>query len=115
YSEGLTALDNQGSSVQIIQNKGEPLSTSTFQILQRIYRQEIDIKNIVELDLKKVSYGRGLRLCKKALNIVITNGSNKTLEDILQQFIDKQISGKDHSANKRYLTMIEENNSKIVV
>ncbi|CAG8532253.1 17948_t:CDS:2, partial [Racocetra fulgida] len=125
--------------ISVVQNEGELLPTSTFQVLQRIRGQEIDVRNVVELDSKKVSDGHGLGLCKMALNIAITNGSNKTLEDILQQFIDEQISvqneniseqelnqendefsisnthqhkSKGRPANKRYLMAIEENNSK---
>ncbi|CAG8795101.1 24919_t:CDS:2, partial [Racocetra persica] len=118
FEEGLAALDNQKSSVQVVQNKGEPLPTRTFQVLQRICRQEIDIRNIVKLDSKKVSYSRGLGLCKKALNIAITNGSNKTLENILQQFIDKQISVQNKNIFEQKLNpennefTIEKNNSK---
>ncbi|CAG8472333.1 12934_t:CDS:2 [Cetraspora pellucida] len=86
YSEeGLVIFEKiQGSSVQIIQNKDELLSTSILQALERIHRQETNIRNVMELDLKKVSYDHGLRLCKKALNIAIKNDSNNVLEDILQ-------------------------------
>ncbi|CAG8775320.1 25632_t:CDS:2, partial [Gigaspora rosea] len=92
-----------------------------------------------ELNSKKVFYGRGLGICKKVLNIAITNGSNKALENILQQFIDKQVlaqnknsseqelnqkndnfsisnphqhKGRGHPANKRFLIAIEGNKSK---
>ncbi|CAG8619948.1 8542_t:CDS:2 [Gigaspora margarita] len=104
YSEkGLMASDNQGSSVQVVQNKGEPLPTSTFQVLQKIRGQEIDVRNAVELDLKKVSYSHSLGLCKKALNIAITNGSNKALEDILQQFIDEQVLAQNENSSEQEL------------
>ncbi|CAG8640956.1 12258_t:CDS:2, partial [Cetraspora pellucida] len=86
YSEESLAIFEkiQGSSVQVIQNKDEPLPTSTFQALERICEQETNIRNAIELDSKKVSYGCSLRLCKKALNIAIKNSSNNVLEDILQ-------------------------------
>ncbi|CAG8744904.1 1116_t:CDS:2, partial [Racocetra fulgida] len=112
---GLEIFDrNQEPSVQIVHNEDEPSSTGTFQVLQRIRGQEINVRNAVKLDSKKVVYGRGLGLCKKALNIAITNGSNKVLKDFLQRFIDEQVllQSKGRPANKRYLTATEDYNSK---
>ncbi|CAG8779164.1 35573_t:CDS:2, partial [Racocetra persica] len=91
FSEGLAMFDNdQESSIQIIQNENKP-PTGTFQVLERIHGQEVISRVAVELESKKVFYSRGLGLCKKALNIAITNNSNKALENLLQQFIDEQI------------------------
>lgn len=141
YSEeGLEIFDkNQEPSVQLVQNEDEQFPTSSFQVLQRIHGQEVNIRNAIKLDSKKVAYGHGLGLCKKALNMALTNGSNQVLENILQRFIDEQgllqsnnqseqelnqendsfnISnpsqhkGKGRPANKRYLIAIEDYNNK---
>ncbi|CAG8775145.1 4267_t:CDS:1, partial [Gigaspora rosea] len=105
-----------------------------------IREQEINVKNVMELDSKKVLYGRGLWLCKKALNIAVMNGFNTVLENILQRFIDEQAlaqnktvseqeldqagsftisnpsqhKGRGLPANKRYLLAIENYNSNNV-
>ncbi|CAG8565071.1 9118_t:CDS:2, partial [Cetraspora pellucida] len=110
----------------------------TFNESQELFIQDINSKVTVKLNLKKASYGCGLRLCKKALDIAITNNSNKALEDLLQQFINEQIStlcqntcepseqqldyvkisnllqhkDKRWPANKRYLSAIENYNIK---
>ncbi|CAG8437390.1 16626_t:CDS:2 [Dentiscutata heterogama] len=82
--EGLVVFDeNQESSVQVVQND-EPIPTNTFQTLEKIRRQEINIRNAIKLDSKKVSYCCGLGLCKKALDIAVINGSHIVLENILQ-------------------------------
>ncbi|CAG8709918.1 1259_t:CDS:2 [Cetraspora pellucida] len=83
-----------------------------FQALEKIYEQDIDIRNAVKLESKKVSYSHSLELCKKALNIALINNFNIDLEDILQQFIDEQHRGKSCSANKRYLLATKNYNSK---
>ncbi|RIB20310.1 hypothetical protein C2G38_2035363 [Gigaspora rosea] len=142
YSEeGLVVFDkNQELSVQVVQNNNEPIQTSTFQALERICGQEINVRNVMELDSKKVLYGRGLGLCKKALNIAVMNGSNTVLENILQRFINEQASvqnktvseqeldqagsfaisnpsqhkSRGRPANKRYLLAIENHNSNNV-
>ncbi|CAG8501970.1 28893_t:CDS:2 [Racocetra persica] len=72
---------SQKSSV--LQNKNYLIPTSTFQVLERIYKQEIDIRNLTGLDSNKVLYGCGLGLYKKALNIAIINSSKNVLESIL--------------------------------
>ncbi|CAG8660434.1 12466_t:CDS:2 [Gigaspora margarita] len=125
YSEeGLEVFDkNQKSSVQMVQNDAKPIQTSTFQALKRICGQEINVKNVMELDSKKVLYGRGLGFCKKALDIAVMNMSvqNKTVsEQELDQDGNFTISnlsqhkGRGHPANKRYLSAIENHNSNNV-
>ncbi|CAG8560827.1 21445_t:CDS:2, partial [Rhizophagus irregularis] len=56
-------------------------------------RQEFPIK-LIEDKVIPISefYGYGLELCKKALNLAITNGSNKVFEKLLQDFIKQQLS-----------------------
>ncbi|CAB5378987.1 unnamed protein product [Rhizophagus irregularis] len=89
-------------------------------------------KSAKQLNSKREFYGHGLGLYKKALNLAITNGSNKIFEELLQDFIKQQLSiqnenneqieheidvskisnparykGKSRPANKRYLLSIE--------
>ncbi|CAG8738036.1 5070_t:CDS:2, partial [Racocetra fulgida] len=86
--KGLLLFDkNQESSVQLVQSDDIPISSNTFQALEKICEQEINNKAAVDSDSKKVLYGHGLGICKKALNLAIMNGTNKALEDVLQQFI----------------------------
>ncbi|CAG8471058.1 13533_t:CDS:2, partial [Racocetra persica] len=146
HSQFILLLDDVQKSIlqyEIIQNENKP-STRTFQILERIHDQEVNNRVAVELESKKVSYCRSLGFCKKALNIAITNDSNKALENFLQQFIDEQIlsqcqntyepsvqeldqrtndlkisdplqhKGKGHPANKRYLSANENHDIKNV-
>ncbi|CAG8731399.1 24568_t:CDS:2 [Cetraspora pellucida] len=53
---------------------------------------KVNNRDIVKLDSKKVSYFHSFGLCKKALDMAIMSGSNKVLKDLLQEFIDDQIS-----------------------
>ncbi|CAG8539090.1 27710_t:CDS:2, partial [Racocetra persica] len=90
--KGLTSFDeSQESFVQVIQNDNKLVLTRTFQALEKIHGHEINNRDAVKLDSKKVSYSCGLGLCKKALDIAITNGSNGALEGLLQRFINDQI------------------------
>ncbi|CAG8600559.1 10317_t:CDS:1, partial [Racocetra fulgida] len=86
---------NQESSIQIIQNEDKLPLIETFHILERICGQEVTNNVSGESESKKASYSRGLGLCKKALNIAITNGSSLILEDLLQRFINKQAKSKN--------------------
>ncbi|CAG8833815.1 38879_t:CDS:2, partial [Gigaspora margarita] len=90
------------------------------------------VQIVVKSDSKKVSYRHGLEICKKALNLVITNSMNKGLEDLLQKFINNQISkhntaseqsqqgsgqeieGRGRLANKRYLSAVENHDTKCI-
>ncbi|CAG8687165.1 5621_t:CDS:2, partial [Scutellospora calospora] len=85
-------VGDQELSIQLVQSKSKSLPTITFEVLERIRRQEVNSKIAIKLDSKKVSYSHGLEICKKALNITIMNGTNKVLEDLLQCFIDEQVS-----------------------
>ncbi|CAG8749160.1 2381_t:CDS:1, partial [Rhizophagus irregularis] len=49
-------------------------------------------KSAKQLNSKREFYGHGFGLCKKALNLAITNGSNKVFEELLQDFIKQQLS-----------------------
>ncbi|RIB04129.1 hypothetical protein C2G38_2048703 [Gigaspora rosea] len=99
YSEkSITSYDgDQELSIQIVQSNIKSLPTGTFEVLERICGQEVNSRIAVESDSRKVFYGRGLGLCKKALNIAITNGSNTVLEDILHQFINEQTSAQSNN------------------
>ncbi|CAG8723458.1 8915_t:CDS:2, partial [Racocetra persica] len=89
--ESLAILDeNQESSIQVVRNEDSQIFIRMFQTLEKIHRQDVDNKIAVKLDSKKVSYGHGLRLCKKVLDLVITNGTNKAFKNLLQQFIGDQ-------------------------
>ncbi|CAG8763260.1 13520_t:CDS:2, partial [Dentiscutata erythropus] len=99
-------------------------------------RQEVNNQDAVKLDSKKAAYSRGLGLCKKALDVAIINSSNRSLEGLLQRFIDEQVSnqkntqelseqefmisnplqhkGKGRSSNKRCLLAIENHDTKNV-
>ncbi|CAG8738774.1 1911_t:CDS:2, partial [Ambispora leptoticha] len=105
-NEGLLLFDkNQESSVQLVQSDDIPISSNTFQALEKICEQEINNKAAVDSDSKKVLYGHGLGICKKALNLAIMNGTNKALEDVLQQFISEQIS--------HIITLLPDNLNKV--
>ncbi|CAG8562975.1 905_t:CDS:1, partial [Scutellospora calospora] len=54
YSEeDLVTIDKiQRLLVQVVQNKNELISTSMFQVLEKIREQDIDIRSIVKLELK---------------------------------------------------------------
>ncbi|CAG8661657.1 21747_t:CDS:2, partial [Gigaspora rosea] len=100
--EGLLVFDkDQELSIWFVQSDDNQISTGTFQALEKIRRQEINNKFAVESDSKKVSYGRGLGICKKALNLAIINGTNKVLEDLLQKFIIEQISTHNNTASEQ--------------
>ncbi|RIB27777.1 hypothetical protein C2G38_2029108 [Gigaspora rosea] len=96
YSEkSITSYNgNQELSIQVVQSNIKSLPTGTFEVLERIREQEVNSRIAIESDLRKVFYGRGLGLCKKALNIAITNGSNT---DILHQFINEQTSAQSNN------------------
>ncbi|CAB4478261.1 hypothetical protein RhiirA1_470395 [Rhizophagus irregularis] len=141
--EGLILMNEmQESSIRIIQNEEELLSTETFQALENICGRNVYAPPVK--DSKKAFYGYGLGLCKKAINLAIINNSGEIFEDLLQRFIEQQklvlstrnenlddieqdtnqeintfmISnplqhkGKGHSSNKRYLSAIENNTMK---
>ncbi|CAG8792786.1 34590_t:CDS:2, partial [Racocetra persica] len=79
--KGLISFDeSQESFVQVIQSDDKLVLTKIFQGLERIRGHEINNRDAIKLDSKKVSYSRGLGLCKKALDIAITNSSNGALE-----------------------------------
>ncbi|CAG8793563.1 8550_t:CDS:2, partial [Racocetra persica] len=84
---------------------------------KKIREPKINIRNAIELDSKKVSYSYGFRLCKKALNIAITNGSNKLIQENNNFSISNpyQYKGKGHLANKRSLLAIKNYNSTNIV
>ncbi|CAG8719078.1 17829_t:CDS:2, partial [Cetraspora pellucida] len=84
-------------SDSLVQSKSKSLPTVTFETLKRIRGQEVNSKIAVKSDSKKVSYGRELGICKKALNITIMNGINKVLEDLLQHFINEQVLAQSSS------------------
>ncbi|CAG8772960.1 4948_t:CDS:2 [Cetraspora pellucida] len=73
----------QEKSITLIQVETE-FQTSTFQTLNNICGQEIFNESFINLDSKKEIYGCGIRLCKKALNLVILNNSCEAFEELLQ-------------------------------
>ncbi|EXX71704.1 hypothetical protein RirG_076080 [Rhizophagus irregularis DAOM 197198w] len=85
--EGLILMNEmQESSICIIQNKEELLSTETFQALKNIRGQNVyasPVKNS-----KKAFYGHRFGLCKKVINLAIINNSGEIFEDLLQRFIE---------------------------
>ncbi|CAG8610979.1 9589_t:CDS:2, partial [Cetraspora pellucida] len=89
--------DSVELTIQLVQSKSKSLPTVIFETLKRIRGQKVNSKIAVKSDSKKVSYGRGLGICKKALNIAIMNGTNKVLEDLLQHFINEQVSAQSSS------------------
>ncbi|EXX62892.1 hypothetical protein RirG_157450 [Rhizophagus irregularis DAOM 197198w] len=127
--EGLSVMDKiQENSIQLIQD-GEQ-RTGTFYTLNIIRGQEVYNEFIKNLDSKKEIFGRGIGLCKKALNLAIASNSHQVFENLLQQFIEQQTvslsaqdddlteevlgisnpiqhKGKGRPANKRYLSAIE--------
>ncbi|CAG8841559.1 32757_t:CDS:2, partial [Gigaspora margarita] len=113
--EGLLVFDEDQESIRVVQSYDNLISTSTFQALEKIRGQKINNKVAVKSDSKKVSYGRGLGICKKALNLAIMNGTNKgsgqEIEDIniSNPF---QHKGRGRLANKRYLSAIENHDTK---
>ncbi|CAG8517288.1 10550_t:CDS:2 [Scutellospora calospora] len=116
-NESITSFDSdQELSIQLVQSKGKLLPTIIFEVLERIREQEVNSKIAVKLDSKKVSYGHGLGICKKALNIAIMNSTNKVLEDLLQHFIDEQVSAQssDTASNLSEQGIGQEINSLII-
>ncbi|CAG8779965.1 11254_t:CDS:2 [Dentiscutata erythropus] len=85
-------IEDDYEEPQILLNMIKSLSTETFEVLERIRKQEVNSRIAIESDSKRVFYSCGLGFCKKALNIAIANSSNKVLEDILHQFINEQTS-----------------------
>ena len=107
-------------------------------MINTIRGQDVYNSSVKHLDSKKEQYGRGLGLCKKALNLAIDNKSIQAFEELLQQFIEVQTNtiqdeallkenymsetsnianplqhkGKGRPANKRYLSAIENFSSK---
>ncbi|CAG8781029.1 699_t:CDS:2, partial [Gigaspora rosea] len=76
---------------------------------------------VVQSDNNLISasfYGHGFGICKKALNLVITNSTNKVLEDLLQQFINDQIPTYNNTASEQpqqeIFVAIENHNTKHV-
>lgn len=145
YSEeGLIATERVfEKSIQLSQNGEQQEPTGTFLIMNAIRGQDVYSGSVKHLDLKKEQYGRGLGLCKKALNLAIENKSNHILEELLQQFIEAQMDtqsmqaqdrtlidqhdissedianplqhkGKGRPNNKRFLSAIENNKNKDV-
>ncbi|RIB09588.1 hypothetical protein C2G38_2044192 [Gigaspora rosea] len=129
---------------EVVQSEDNPPLTESFQVLERIREQNVTNSVSAKSSSKKASYGHGLGLCKKALDIAITNGSNQILEDLLQQFISEQVltqskstqelsgqeldqeidnlnisdpfqhKGRGRPTNKRYLSSIENHDTKNV-
>ncbi|CAB5217377.1 hypothetical protein RhiirA5_433869 [Rhizophagus irregularis] len=72
-------------------------------------------KSAKQLNSKREFYGHDLELCKKALNLAITNSSNKNENnkqieheiDISKISNPARYKGKSRPANKRYLLFIE--------
>ncbi|CAB5180119.1 unnamed protein product [Rhizophagus irregularis] len=62
-------------SVQIIKNEYQLKQTGTFLMINIIHGQDVYSGSVKHLDSKKEQYGRGLGLCKKALNLAIENKS----------------------------------------
>ncbi|PKY20812.1 hypothetical protein RhiirB3_434218 [Rhizophagus irregularis] len=132
--EGLSVMDKiQENSIQLIQD-GEQ-RTGTFYTLNIIRGQEVYNEFIKNLDSKKEIFGRGIGLCKKALNLAIASNSHQVFENLLQQFIEQQTlslsaqdddlteeflgisnpiqhKGKGRPANKRYLSAIENRSNR---
>ncbi|GBC33318.2 hypothetical protein GLOIN_2v1844064 [Rhizophagus irregularis DAOM 181602=DAOM 197198] len=115
--EGLILMNEmQESSIRIIQNEEELLSTETFQALENICGRNVYASPVK--DSKKAFYGYGLGLCKKAINLAIINNSDDIEQDTNQEINTFMISnplqhkGKGHSSNKRYLSAIENNTMK---
>ncbi|CAG8796021.1 32539_t:CDS:2, partial [Gigaspora margarita] len=82
---------NEGSVNEIWENEDKLSLTKSFQILEKIRGQQVTDSISAESSSKKASYGHGLGLCKKALDIAIANGSNQILENLLQRFINVQV------------------------
>ncbi|CAG8740602.1 14937_t:CDS:2, partial [Rhizophagus irregularis] len=81
--EGLSVMDKiQENSIQLIQD-GEQ-RTGTFYTLNIIRGQEVYNEFIKNLDSKKEIFGRGIGLCKKALNLAIASNSHQVFENLLQ-------------------------------
>ena len=57
--------------------------TGTFQTLNIIRGHEVYNDCVKNLDTKKYIYGRGVGLCKKALNLAIANNSHQVFENLL--------------------------------
>src|SRR5439155_16276731 len=90
--EGLTAMEKVfEESIQLIQNEKQLKQTVTFLVINAIRGQDVYCSAVKYLDSKKDQYGRGLGLCKKALDLAIENKSIQTFEEILQQFIKAQM------------------------
>ncbi|CAG8481463.1 1803_t:CDS:2 [Dentiscutata heterogama] len=115
--EGLVVFDkNQELSVQVVQND-EPIPTSTFQILERIHGQEINVRNAIKLDSKKVSYENILqRFIEEQASVQNKNVSEPELNQDGSFKISNpsQHKGRGRPANKRYLSAIENHNSNNV-
>ncbi|CAB4445995.1 unnamed protein product [Rhizophagus irregularis] len=59
-------------------------------MINSIHEDDVYNDSVKYLDSKKEQYGRGLELCKKALNLAIENKSYQAFEELLQHFIEAQ-------------------------
>ena len=110
YSEeGLTAAENVfEKSIQLIQNENQ--ETGTFLMINSIRGDDVYNDSVKYLDSKKEQYGRGLGLCKKALNLAIENKSCQAFEELLQHFIEAQTNILDVIAIDQHNNMFSEAN-----
>ncbi|UZO16097.1 uncharacterized protein OCT59_007492 [Rhizophagus irregularis] len=102
--EGLILMNEmQESSIRIIQNEEELLSTETFQALENICGRNVYASPVK--DSKKAFYGYGLGLYD------IEQDTNQEINTFMISN-PLQHKGKGHSSNKRYLSAIENNTMK---
>ncbi|CAG8837431.1 20304_t:CDS:2 [Gigaspora margarita] len=120
-NEGLLVFDEDQESIRVVQSDNNLISTSIFQALEKICGQEINNKVAMESDSKKVSYGRLEDLLQKFINDQISK--HNTTSEQSQQGSGQEIKGinisnsfqhkgRERLANKRYLSTIENHDTK---
>ncbi|CAG8801219.1 16968_t:CDS:2, partial [Racocetra persica] len=78
---------------------------------QILERQEINNRDAIKSNSKKATYSHSLGLCKKTLNIAMMSSSNGVLEEFMISN-PIQYKGKGCPSSKRYLSAIENYNTK---
>ncbi|CAB5181662.1 unnamed protein product [Rhizophagus irregularis] len=117
YDEGFVEDDYEEPQILInmaleaCSNDGEQ-RTGTFYTLNIIRGQEVYNEFIKNLDSKKEIFGRGIGLCKKALNLAIATQDDDLTEEVLGISNPIQHKGKGRPANKRYLSAIENRSNR---
>ncbi|CAG8806229.1 20723_t:CDS:2, partial [Racocetra persica] len=112
---GITLFDkDQKLSIQLVQGRNKSLPTIIFEVLKRIYEQDVNSKIDVESDSKKF-------LMVTILEFVSAQNNNTVFKQDINQEIENfifsnssQHKDKRHSANRRYLLAIENQNNKVV-